>query len=316
MTQAKDRSPGKERLQMKDIAVLIPVHNHLEYTRQCIETLTTVFNKNSFSQIRLSIVVTDDGSTDGTGDFLRENFPEVHLVEGDGNLWWSGGINAGARYAIEELRSDFLLLWNNDIETDGHYFVELDRIVAGLSSVVIAGSKIYRKEGHDNIIWSYGGIFNPRTGAKYMLGYNHPDSEEFNKAESVDWLPGMGTLVPVEVVKKIGYWDEVTFPQYHGDSDFTYRAKLAGFQNIVYPDLRIWNDTTNTGLSHKGSFRVLIKLLTDIKSNYNLQKNISFYRKYSKGPKAYTSLLRGYYMLFGGFFKWKFLSFFGIKKSS
>jgi GT2 family glycosyltransferase len=188
-------------------------------------------------------------------------------------------------------------------------------LIPGIPENVIAGSKIYRKEGNNNILWSCGGIFNPRTGAKYMFGFSREDGEAFNHPVEADWLPGMGTLVPVEVVKTIGYWDEKVFPQYHGDSDFTYRAKLAGFKNIVYPGLRIWNDTTNTGLKHRGSFRVLVKLLTDIKSHYNFRKNIIFYRKYSKGPLAYGALFRAYFMLFGGFFKWSFLSLFGIKKN-
>ncbi len=299
---------------MKHIAVLIPVFNHLDYTKSCITAINKEFDR-VFSAITISVIVIDDGSTDGTGDWLRSNHPDVIVLEGDGNLWWSGGVNVGAKYAIETLAADYVLLWNNDIITDGKYFSELDTLVSSLSEMIIAGSKIYRKGGNNDVIWSCGGIFNPRTGTKYMLGFNKTDSNEYEKPLKSDWLPGMGTLIPCGVISDIGYWDDKNFPQYDGDSDFTYRAKLAGYENIVYPGLKLWNDTTNTGLAHKGSLNVLMRLLTDIKSNYNLRKNLCFYRKYAESIFAYKALFRSYYKLFGGFFKWKLLSVFGAGKN-
>ncbi len=298
---------------MKDIAVLIPVYNHLAYTKTCVKTLQDLVTEYVFTGIRLTVVVIDDGSTDGTGEWLGKNYPGVIVLRGDGDLWWSGAVNLGARYAIETLHSDYLLLWNNDIIADQGYFKEMDKLIPSLPGNVIAGSKIFRK-GEDPVIWSFGGIFNPRTGSKYMLGLNVVDSGEYENPRNVDWLPGMGTLIPAGVPGKIGYWNDKDFPQYHGDSDFTYRAKLAGFDIVVFPQLRLWNDTTNTGLSHQGSLKVLIRLLTDIKSNYNLKKNLRFYRKYATSVMAYGSLIRSYYMLFGGFFKWKFLSLIGVRK--
>ncbi len=296
---------------MKNIAVLLPVHNHLDYTRNCVRSLAKI---PKLSSVELSVVVIDDGSTDGTGEWLAANYPEIPVIRGDGNLWWSGGINAGARHAVETMHSDYLLLWNNDIHTEDSYFTELDRLVQSLPGNVIAGSKIYRKE-EDNVIWSYGGIFNPKTGSKYMLGMNRPDSPEFEVPREVDWLTGMGTLVPVSAISTIGYWNEKEFPQYHGDSDFTYRAKLAGFSVRVYPQLKILNDTVNTGLRHEGSIKTLMRLLSDIKSNFNLGKNINFYRKYSTSPLAYKALIKSYFRLFGGFFKWKLLSLIGIRRT-
>jgi GT2 family glycosyltransferase len=106
----------------------------------------------------------------------------------------------------------------------------------------------------------------------------------------------------------------VNFPQYHGDSDFTYRAKLAGFRLLVYPQLKIWNDITNTGLEHKGSFSMLMRSLKHVKSYYNIRIDIKFYRKFARSPLAYTELVVKYGRLIGGFFKWKALNALGIQK--
>lgn len=298
---------------MKRIALIFPVHNKLDYTKRCVELLNRLISESNPKNSQIHIVIIDDGSTDGTEDWLRQNHPEVTLLKGDGNLWWSGGVNVGARYVIEENKADYILLWNNDIAPDEDYFKELDKLIPNLDADTIAGSKIYCKEPAD-LIFSFGGIFNPRTGRKYLIGHEAKENGRFNEPAPADWLPGMGTLVPVEVIKKIGYWDEKDFPQYHGDSDFTYRAKLKGYHLIVYPSLKIWNDNKNTGLENKDKFKDVLALLKDIRSQHNLKKNILFYKRFSSSPLAYWPLVISYFYLFGGFFKWKILSMFGMKR--
>jgi GT2 family glycosyltransferase len=297
---------------MRKIAILIPVHNGIDFTRKCILDLQDSFLKTSFQNYTAEIVVIDDGSSDGTSEWIRHNMPSVHLIQGDGNLWWSGAMNAGARYAFDKLSCDFVLLWNNDIIPGPDYFTILDEIMKEAASDRIIGSKIYKSK---QVIWSFGGYFNPRSGRKFMIGFDRNDSEEFNQLQEADWLTGMGTLIPKEVFDLIGYWDNVSFPLYHGDIDFTYRAKLKGIAVLAHPLLKIWNDTSNSGINHKGEWKALIRMLTDIKSKYNVRKNFLFYQKYAKSIFAYWPLIPGYYHLFGGFLKWKVLGLFKIQKA-
>ena len=164
---------------MKNIAILIPVHNRISYTKKCIRTLEGLVANESPSNNMYHIVVIDDGSTDGTGDWLADEYPDIIVLNGDGNLWWSGGINVGATYAISEINADFLLLWNNDIHPAPDYFIELDRLISSIPERTIAGSKIFLLN-KENVINAFGGIFNPRNGVKYLIGSNSPDSTEFN----------------------------------------------------------------------------------------------------------------------------------------
>lgn len=300
---------------MKKIAILIPVFNHIAFTKKCIQGLHDLISDSTFENCEYHIVVIDDGSSDGTAEWLEEHHPEVHVLKGNGSLWWSGGINRGADFSISELKVDFLLLWNNDIIPARDYFIQLAELLTIIDNQTVAGSKIlYYNQDRNDIIWSLGGFFNPKSGKKSMLGYNMPDSDEFSNPADVDWLPGMGTLVPVSVVEKIGFWDEKVFPQYHGDSDFTFRAKTAGYRVISYPQLRIWNDKSSSGLTHGGTFHGLIKALTSRRANANFKDNFRFYRRHSTSILAYKVLFGFYLNLIGGFFKWKFLSLFGIKK--
>jgi GT2 family glycosyltransferase len=298
---------------MKLLSVIIPVFNGINYTKTSLENLTDLQKGVNPSKLKMAIIVVDDGSTDGTNEYVKTNYPDCVVLSGDGNLWWSGGINMGARYAVETLKTDFILLWNNDIICSDDYFTLLSDILNNLDSNTFIGSKIYSKE---DIIWSMGGFFNPVTGRKNHFAYQQKDSDNYNKIESVDWLPGMGTILPAEAISRIGYWDQVNFPQYHGDSDYTYRAKLAGYRILVFPQLKLWNDISNTGLEHHGNFRTLLKSLKHIKSYSNIRCDLLFYRKYARTPLAYSQLLVKYGKLFMGFFKWKILGYFNIRKSS
>lgn len=297
------------------IGILIPVFNKLSYTQTCLKNLYDSFAHDEKLKEAYEIIVTDDASTDGTSTWVEKNYPDVHLLLGTGNLWWSGGINMGARYAIEELKCNYVLLWNNDIEIDSRYFNKIVEILENQQEEVVTGSKIYA-DLNNKIVWSMGGKFNPKNGHSSMIGYMVPDNKELSAPVVCDWLTGMGTIVPSSVINKIGYWDEVNYPQYLGDMEFTYRAKINGFKVIANPELIIWNDTENTGWTKKDSLKTVFKMMSDKRSLYYLKANLKFYRSYSKSPFAYSFLFLNYFKFFGGFFKWKLLKFLGFKNKS
>jgi len=297
------------------IAILIPVHNGLGFTKKCLFSLYNIIRRMGDGSSMFAIIVINDGSKDGTKEWIMANYPQTEILEGDGNLWWSGGINRGINHAINELGCDYTLWWNNDIHCSTDYFTNLLKIVESSSTDLIAGSKIYFAE-EQNRIWSMGGIFDPRSGKKFTLGMNEADSESFNVVKDADWLPGMGTLIHKSVFSKIGQVDEKIFPQYHGDSDFTFRAKLAGYRIKVFPQLKIWNDKSNSGLQHYNSLRMLLRSLYDVRSNYHLGKDFRFYRKYARSPLAFKPLFLKYSFYIGGFFKWRILSWIGIEKEN
>ncbi|MCD4791107.1 MAG: hypothetical protein K8R37_14020, partial [Bacteroidales bacterium] len=140
------------------------------------------------------------------------------------------------------------------------------------------------------------------------------DGDNFRQIVECDWLTGMGTITHKSVYNKIGMLDEKNFPQYYGDSDFIYRAKLNGYTIIVNPKLKIYNDTRSSGLKHDESFKKLIKSLFTVKSSFNIKKEYKFYKRYSKSYRAYLVLLYKYFKYVGGFLKWKILGLIGIKR--
>jgi len=295
-----------------NIALLIPVHNGIGFTSDCLKGLYSIFENSVGTEAVYQIIVIDDGSNDGTEDWIKTNYPQTIILKGDGNLWWSGGINEGMKYALNTLKSDYLLWWNNDITPATDYFSNLGQIIS-TDKPFVAGSKIYY--AHDpQIVWSMGGIFDTKNGRKHMTGMNEHDNDTFNVIHEADWLPGMGTILHRSVIEKIGMLNDKDFPQYHGDSDYTLRARLAGYKIKVYPQLRIWNDKSNSGLLHRNNFKLLLKSLSDVKSNYHFGKDLLFYRMYATSPLAYQTLAIKYCLYIGGFIKWKLLSLSGFKK--
>lgn len=297
---------------MINVSILIPVFNNLSFTKICLQNLYSQIKQDD--EIHFNVIVIDDGSKDGTKDWVTKNFPQVILLEGDGNLWWSGGINEGARYSVEILHADYVLLWNNDVCSDVNYFVNLKEVIKNNTGPAIIGSKVYLDPEYSRI-WTMGGYFDTHTGEKRFSVYNTIDGPEYQEVKEVDWLPGMGTLVPAEIIKKIGYWDNIHFPQYHGDSDFTLRARKYGYKVLLNPTLKMWNDNNNTGLWHKGRFDLFFKSLFHIRSNFNIAKDIKFYKIHTDSIFAYKVLIKRYLIYAGSFVKWFFIRVFRIKNN-
>lgn len=295
------------------LAIVLPIFNGLDFTQKCLKNLDKNLNHPELNRNDFIIIVIDDGSTDGSSQWIKTHFPSVVILKGDGTLWWSGGINKGIEYALNKTDTTHVLMWNNDIYTESDYLFEVCKALNIYSANTIIGSKIYFADQPD-IIWAMGGLFNLRTGKKEIFGTRQQDSIKYEEPFEADWLPGMGTIVHRDVFEKIGLMDALNFPQYHGDSDFTLRAKLAGYKIVALPFLRIWNDKSNSGLHHVNSFSKLITSLHDFRSNNHIGKDILFYRRYATSILAYQVLLKKYYLYIGGFFKWKVLKLFGIKK--
>ena len=246
------------------IALLLPIHNGLEFTRKCLENLKDNLEHPGVNREHFTLIVIDDGSNDNSARWIAKHYSKTVILTGDGTLWWSGSVNKGIEYALKQPATSHILMWNNDIFVKSDYLSNLYDVLNQFSSNFIIGSKIYFADA-PSTIWAMGGIFNRKTGKKYLLGNLKTNAPEYDLPLEADWLPGMGTAVHRNVFEKIGLMDAQNFPQYHGDSDFTLRAKHSGYKILVIPQLQIWNDKSNSGLHHFNNFPLLLKSLYDIK---------------------------------------------------
>lgn len=296
------------------LAIILPVYNHLLYTKKALDYLSITLNE--IDKTTYKIILVDDGSTDGTSEWVSANYPEVAICRGNGDLWWSGGVNMGIRYATEVLKTDYILLWNNDIRPATDYFIHLFGLLENNSHDHIILSVIYIENKSKKIISSKGGNFNPYTGKHALIGFGKEADTFVPPNLVINWFPGMGTVIHRSVFNKIGFFDEKNFPQYKGDADFGLRASKAGYKLTLSPGLELWNDRDNTGFSNDKSWLMFFRSLISRKSNANLYRDLLFYRRHAESILAYRELFRKYFAHIGGFFKWKFLGLFGLKKET
>lgn len=289
---------------MKSIAVLIPVHNRIETTKQGLVSLQKsleYYKENGKRQLLVQIIVVDDGSTDGTSQWISSNYKDIELLRGNGDLWWTGAINRGADYAIITLKSDYLLLWNDDVHPDQEYFLIVENLIEnGHCNNTVIGSKIVFANSPEKI-WSAGGFFNRFTGNFGMNSKNGITGQPFIEC---DWQPGMGTLIPVKSITSLGIkWDEKRFPHYHGDSDFTLRCRSKGMKIVTCMDLVLFNNTETTGLTRKRDLADVMTSFRSLRSIYNLRINFRFYSRHGFFPFSYMGMLSKYFFYLGGFLK-------------
>ena len=94
---------------MQTIAVLLTVFNRKDKTLECLKRLYSQLPINGY---QVDVYLTDDGCTDGTSEAVASQFPEVHIIQGSGNLYWNRGMYAAWR---EAAKNDYdYYLWLND----------------------------------------------------------------------------------------------------------------------------------------------------------------------------------------------------------
>jgi len=218
------------------VAVVVPVHNRRALTDRFLRSFAEVEYAN------YKIFIIDDGSTDGTSQWLAEEHPDVVVLAGNGDLWWTGATNLGVQHALAN-RFDFVLTINNDA------LVRPDFLSRLVHSAVEHPRAIVGCRLHDSLqpdrIWALGGEVRWRDGRPFHIHKPQTiDSDE--RLRAVDILPGCGVLIPADCLREIGLFDAERYPHYHADSEFTWRAKRAGYQILVDTQAIVWYDTDHS----------------------------------------------------------------------
>jgi len=206
--------------QIKRFAILMTVHNRKEKTLKCLTNLYVALQQVS-SSIVFDVYLTDDGSTDGTRDDIRVRFPQVRIVEGDGNLYWCRGTIAAWKRALAEDDYDGFFWLNNDSYLYSDAFsIILEAIEKMEHPAIIGGAFVSETTGQA----SFGG----KTDDRIMT-----PNGQWQKFDQFQ-LNGNFVFVPKIVVEKIGILDG-TFHHGIGDYDYGNRARKKGIELLLTP---------------------------------------------------------------------------------
>lgn len=210
------------------IAVLLTCFNRREKTLKCLEALRKQVLPQ---QVKLSVYLVDDGSTDGSSDAIRQFFPEVNLLFGTGQLFWNGGM----RIAFSEaMKSNYdYYLWLNDDTTlylDAvSILVETASSLAkeGVEKTIVVGSTC--DEDGDNL--TYGGVV--RSTWFHPFHFERLPPNETPK--QCDTMNGNCVLIHQSVVETVGNLDPA-FTHGRGDFDYGLRANKKGCSIWIAPN--------------------------------------------------------------------------------
>jgi GT2 family glycosyltransferase len=270
------------------VAVVIPTHNRRDRLLACLEHL------RAQEAVSFRPIAVFDGCTDGSQDAVREQFPEVLAVEGDGNLWWSGSINAGIKSALA-LGVKYVCLLNDDVQPAPGMLAALVLAARDRPGAVV-GPLICCLHDPERI-WSVGGVTNwLRSGTAMRATQQLPD-EWGNVPLEVHWLPGMGTLIPVTVFEIIGVMDERNLPQYFADADFCLRARRQGIPILLCPQARLYNDVRSTGVllpSGPIEWRTVVAVFCSRRSHSQWLTRWRFWRRHCPLPLLPWQVVRFY----------------------
>jgi GT2 family glycosyltransferase len=219
---------------------------------------------------------------------VRREFQDVALLQGDGNLWWTGAINLGINFALQNSRDgDYIILLNDDLVVDSDYISNFLSAAHIKPNSIIGSVEVI--EDAPNIITSGGVLVNWRNAKIRVLNRGKRlDSFPGDHLEPVSILPGRGTLYPVSVFKKVGLFDDRHFQQC-GDIELPRRAFLSGYELFVYYGAVVKTvvDNVNTeNINSKASYSLkdFTRYFFDIRSNFRIRYRYSFSRSSSANP--------------------------------
>ena len=274
--------------------IIIPVFNRWHYTRECLESLRAQTSQD------FRTVVVDDGSTDETAAALARDYPEVEVVTGDGNLFWTAGVNAGIRRALA-LGADRVMTLNNDVVAAPDFVAQMLTAAAQHPTAVLGALEFDANTGET----IYGGErLDFRTNTRYDLLDEIPASQRTG-LHPVTYLPGRGLLIPKAVTDKVGLFDEKRLPHYLADFDYTSVARRAGFPVYCNYDAKLSTYPEESGQTltrKKRSLKGYFQHLFSIRGGGNMVNFTHFALKNCPKPYLPYFLLNGYARRLVGYF--------------
>jgi len=243
----------------KQLDIVIVSYNTAEYTKRAIQSIYDETKATDFN-----IIVVDNASPDNSVEVIRNNFPNVELIESKENLGFAGGVNLGAKASS----SDYILLLNPDtLILEG----AIDKLMqfskkkpnAGVWGGITLNDDLSLNPNNARARISFKTLVFSALGLSKIFRsscfFNHDNYGCWDRKSirKVDVITGCFFLTPRSL------WDELqglddTFFMYAEEADYCIRAIKKGYQPIVTPDARIIH---HGGVSEANFSGKMIKLL-------------------------------------------------------
>jgi GT2 family glycosyltransferase len=215
-----------------DLSVIILNYNTKQLLKDCLSSIFASGRSESWE-----VIVSDNGSTDGSLDMVKQEFPQVKIIANNANLGFSKGNNVAIMQAVGR----HILLLNSDTIVKPDAFTKMVAKADSSANIGALGPKILLPNGELDPS-ARRNFPNPANAFLRLFGLkrfsNYNVSGPIDQEMEVEAIMGACMLVPRQVVDKVGMLDEQFF-FYGEDLDWCFRIKQAGYKIIYYPPAEI-----------------------------------------------------------------------------
>jgi GT2 family glycosyltransferase len=207
---------------MLKLSVIILNWNGKRFLKECLDSLRL----QSFHDFET--ILLDNGSADGSVEYLREAFPWVRLVTLPENVGFSGGNNR----ALEECTGEFIVTLNNDTKLDPGFLEAMVAAVEadpGIGMVAAKMLNFYQQGRIDSV-----GIKAAANGMGFNIGVGESDAGQYDSTTEVFGPCGGAALYRRAMLDQVGFFD-ADFFAYYEDLDLAWRGRLAGWRAVTAP---------------------------------------------------------------------------------
>ncbi|MCX7854846.1 MAG: glycosyltransferase family 2 protein [Anaerolineae bacterium] len=238
---------------MPDLSVLIVNWNVRDLLRRCLQSIlansptcklaTCKLATCKLATCKLEIIVVDNGSTDGSVEMVRAEFPQVHLIANADNRGFTAANNQGLAVA----RGRYVLLLNPDTEVLGDALATMVSFADAHPDVGVVGPQLLNPDGTVQssrrrfpTLWT--ALFEstwlqpyaPRRLLNRYYVLDRPDDE----IQDVDWVTGAALMARREAIEQVGPLDEGFF-MYSEELDWCRRFREVGWRVVYLPTARV-----------------------------------------------------------------------------
>lgn len=236
------------------VTIVIPNYNGKHFMEPCLSSLSEQTYKN------FHILVVDNASSDGSIEYMEENYPDIELIKLQKNYGFSKAVNIG----IQHSRTPYVILLNNDTTVDTRYVEEMVKAIEKSPKIFSVSSKMIQMY-HPELIDSAGDLYT-LLGWGVCRGCGRPVSN-YTKYDEIFTACAGAAIYRRSVFDEIGYFDENHFA-YLEDIDIGYRARIYGYYNMYCPTALVYHVGSGTSGSKYNSFKVKLAARNNLYLNY------------------------------------------------
>jgi GT2 family glycosyltransferase len=213
---------------MPEMSVIVLNWNGKHFLEKCL----TAVRRQTFRDFETILV--DNGSEDGSVEYVGEHFPEVSVLSLGRNLGFCGANNAG----YERSRGELIVLLNNDTEADPRWLEEMHRASREYPKAGSFASKMLffdERKRIDNC-----GVGLTTAGVTLVLGRNEQDGPAWAEPRRVFGACGGAVAYRRSMLENVGFLDDDFFMSYE-DVDLSFRANLQGYECVFIPGAIVYH---------------------------------------------------------------------------